>query len=369
MKLRYKIINGFLAVIILMIASLAVAIGYTSDCEPSLSNTASNKAMRAIIYRCYGGPDVLELVEMDKPVPADNEVLVKVRAAGTNPADYHYMRGSPYLMRLLIGLGEPTSNKLGTDFSGVVEAIGSDVTQFKVGDHVFGGRKGAFAEYITVREDGAIALKPDNVTHEQTATIAIAAVTALEAIRDKGQVKAGEKVLINGASGGVGTYAVQIAKYLGADVTGVNSTRNVDMVLSLGADRVIDYKKESYLNQVVKYDVIIDMVANHSLSENLDLLNAGGRLVNVGSVDKGDWIQVLYTPIKTLFMNPFLDDKQIIGFVASIEKDDIDFLGKMMVDEKLIPRLDKGYELAKTADAIRHLETGRARGKIYITMD
>ena len=367
MKLRSKIIIGLFSILTLLIISVAVAIGYTSDCGPARAAAADDNAMKAIIYQCYGGPDVLEYVDVPKPVPADNEVLVKVKAAGINPADYHFMRGSPYLMRLMTGIGKPSGQKMGTDFSGVVEAVGRNVSKFKVGDDVFGGRKGALAEYVTVRENGAIALKPENVSHEQAATLAIAAITALQAVRDKGEVKAGEKVLINGASGGVGTYAVQIAKYFGADVTGVNSTRNVEMVLSIGADNVIDYKKADYATQNTRYDVLIDMVANNSLSTNLEVLNPGGRLVNVGSIEKGDWIQPLIRPTKTLFMNPFIGDKKIIGFVASIKQEDIELLARMMAEGKLTPVLDKGYPLAETANAISHLETGRARGKIFVT--
>ena len=369
MTLKSKIFSSIFAVFFLLISALAVAIGYTSDCEPASASTPNENSMKAIIYRCYGGPEVLEYVDLDKPLPADNEVLVKVHAAGINPADYHYMRGSPYLMRLMTGFGSPTGQRMGTDFSGVVEAIGKDVTKFKVGDSVFGGKKGSFAEYVAVRENGAIALKPDNVSHEQAASIAIAAITALQAVRDKGNVQAGEKVLINGSSGGVGTFAVQIAKYLGTDVTGVNSTRNVEMVLKIGADRVIDYKKDDYITQDITYDVMIDMVANNSLSDNLDILNAGGRLVNVGAIDKGAWIQPLIKPIKTMLMNPFLEDKQIIGFVASIKQEDIELLGEIMAQGKLKPVLDKDYLLAETAAAMKHLETGRARGKIVVKIN
>jgi len=368
MKLRYKILNGILVVLILLIGSVGIAVGYTADCETTTANTAQTNSMKAIIYRCYGSPEVLEYVDVDKPTPTDDDVLVKVHAAGVNPLDWHYMRGKPYLMRLMSGIGAPERQTMGVDFSGVVEAVGKDVSKFKVGDNVFGGRSGAFGEYVIVPESKALALKPNNITHEQAAVVPIAAITALQALRDMGKIQAGQKVLINGASGGVGTYAVQIAKYYGADVTGVNSTRNVEMVLSIGADRIIDYKKDDYTTQDIKYDLIIDMVGNHSLSKNLDVLNPDGRLVNVGSSEKGNWIAPLITPIKTLFMNPFVE-QEIVGFVASMNQKDINVLAEMMQAGKLISVLDKRFPLSETAKAVAYSETGRARGKIIVTVE
>jgi len=366
MKLRYKILNSILAVFVLLIGSVAIAIGYTEDCEPAAA-TASENTMKAVIYRCYGGPEVLEYVDVAKPTPRDDEVLVKVHAAGVNPLDWHYMRGAPYVMRLMSGIGAPNRQTMGVDFAGVVEAVGKDVTKFKVGDSVFGGRSGAFGEYLTMPETKAIAHIPANMTYEQAAAVPIAAITALQALRNMGEVEAGEKVLINGASGGVGTYAVQIAKYYGADVTGVNSTRNVAMVLGIGADRVIDYKKDDYTTQDIKYDLIIDMVGNHSLTKNADVLKPTGRLVNVGSIEKGNWIGPLIKPIQTIFINP-ITDPEIVGFVATMNQEDIEILAKMMEEGKLTPVLDKSYPLAETADAVAYSETGRARGKIIVTV-
>jgi NADPH:quinone reductase-like Zn-dependent oxidoreductase len=369
MKLRYKILNGILAILILLIGSVGIAIGYTADCEPAASSSAQKNSMNAVIYRCYGSPEVLEYVAVAKPTPIDDEVLVKIHAAGVNPLDWHYMRGAPYLMRLMSGIGEPKRQTMGVDFSGVVEAVGKNVSKFKVGDSVFGGRGGAFGEYVTIPESRALALKPNNMTHEQAAAVPIAATTALQALRDMGKLQAGQKVLINGASGGVGTYAVQIAKYYGADVTAVNSTRNVDMVLSIGADRVIDYKKDDYTTQNIKYDLIVDMVGNHSLSKNIDVLKPSGRLVNVGSSEKGNWIAPLITPVKALFMNPFID-QEIVGFVASMNQDDINVLAQMMQAGKLTSVLDnKRFQLSETAKAIAYSETGRARGKIIVTVE
>jgi NADPH:quinone reductase-like Zn-dependent oxidoreductase len=368
MKLRYKILNGMLAILILLIGSVGIAIGYTADCEPAASSSDQENSMKAVIYRCYGSTEVLEYVDVTKPTPLDDEVLVKIHAASVNPLDWHYMRGAPYLMRLMSGIGEPTNQTMGVDFSGVVEAVGKNVSKFKVGDSVFGGRGGAFGEYVTIRETRALALKPNNTTHEQAAAVPIAATTALQAIRDMGKLRAGQKVLINGASGGVGTYAVQIAKYYGADVTGVNSTRNVDMVLSIGADRIIDYKKDDYTTQNIKYDLILDMVGNHSLSKNLDVLNPGGRLVIVGSSEKGNWVAPLITPIKTLFMNPFVD-QEIVGFIARLNQDDINLLAEIMQAGKLNSVLDKRFRLSETAKAVAYSETGRARGKIIVNVE
>jgi len=368
MKLRYKMLNGILAVLILLLGSVGIAISYTADCELPAANSATENSMKAVIYRCYGSPEILEYVDVTKPTPTHDEVLVKVHAAGVNPLDWHYMRGTPYLMRLMSGIGVPNNQTMGVDFSGVIESVGKNVSKFKVGDSVFGGRSGAFGEYVIIPESRALALKPDNMSHEQAASVPIAAITALQALRDKGKIQAGQKVLINGASGGVGTYAVQIAKYYGADVTGVNSTRNVDMVLSIGADRVIDYKKNDYTTQDIKYDLIVDMIGNHSLSKNLDVLNSSGRLVNVGSSEKGDWIAPLITPIKTLFMNPFVD-QEIVGFVASMNQDDIKVLAQMMKEGKLTSVIDKRFTLSETAKAVAYSETGRARGKIIINME
>ena len=369
MKLRYKILNSIFCLLAIFIVSIAILMSYTKDCEPRVATEISGESMKAINYRCYGGPEVVEYVDIAKPTPADNEVLVKVHAAGVNPLDYHYMRGTPYLLRLMgAGIGAPERHSMGVDFSGVVESVGAGVTKFKVGDEVFGGRNGAYAEYLVVPEDKAIALKPDNITHEQAAGVAIAGVTALQALRDLGEVKAGDKVLINGASGGVGTFAVQIAKYFGADVTGVNSTRNIQMVLGIGADRVIDYKRADYTTQDTKYDVIIDMVANHSLSKNIDVLNLDGRLVNVGAVEKGNWIGPLIKPIKSGLMNPMVD-QEIKTLFAVMTQADMNLLAQMMAEGKLRPVLDTKYPLSQTADAIAYSESSRARGKIIIKIN
>src|SRR5215471_9664654 len=240
MKLK-RIIKWMVGAIFLALL-VAFAVAYwtsTNDCDrPTASPTAP---MKALIYCEYGSPDVLKFENLEKPVPNENEVLVRVRAVSVNPLDWHYIRGTPYVMRLGAGLRKPKDIRLGVDYAGTIEAVGKNVTQFKPGDDVFGGRTGAFAEYVAARAERAIVPKPPNLTFEQVASVAIAGITALQGLRDKGKLQAGQKVLINGASGGVGTYAVQIAKALGAEVTGVCSTRNVELVRSLGSDRVIDY--------------------------------------------------------------------------------------------------------------------------------
>ncbi|MCH8308244.1 MAG: NAD(P)-dependent alcohol dehydrogenase [Proteobacteria bacterium] len=323
--------------------------------------------MKAIVYRCYGSPDVLEFEDVDKPTPADDEVLVKVHAAAVNPLDWHYMRGSPYIMRLGVGLGAPTRTSMGVDFAGTVEAVGSNVKRFKPGDEVFGGRSGAFAEYVTVREDRALALKPANMTFEQAASVPIAAITALQALRDKGQLKPGQKVLINGASGGVGTFAVQIAKSYGAEVTGVCSTRNVEMVRSIGADHVIDYTQEDYTKSGQHYDLIIDNVGNHSLLANRRVLNPDGIFVIVGG-PKGNWLAPLMNPIKALMLSPFVG-QEFVMILAKLDKDDLAILGDLMQAGKVTPVIDRRYRLSEVPAAIRYSEEGHARGKIVIDLE
>ena len=365
MKLRYKILNVFLALVGASVAALAIAISYTADCEPTPEVSAGDVTMKAVLSRCYGGPETLEYVDVEQPVAGPTDVIVEVKAAAANPLDYHYMRGSPYLMRLAAGIGRPTDIRTGVDFAGVVAEIGDDVTKFAVGDAVFGGSNGAFAEYVRVRENGAITAKPDTISFEDAAGLGIAAVTALQALRDMGGLAAGEKVLINGASGGVGTYAVQIAKALGAEVHGVCSTRNVEMVRALGADRVFDYKQENYTKSDQQYDLIVDMVGNHSLTANRRVLKPEGRMVLVGG-PKGNWIAPLGPPLKAIMLSPFVD-QDIGALLAVLKADDLAYLAGLMADGRLTSRIDTRFSLADTAEAIRYLETQRARGKVIIT--
>ena len=367
MKRRYKILNGFLAVLGIAILGLAVTLSFTSKCEPVPSIAADTATMKAVVSRCYGGPEALEYLDVARPVPGPKDVIVAVKSAAVNPLDYHYMRGSPYLMRLSAGIGRPSDERMGVDFAGVVTETGDEVTKFAVGDAVFGGRSGAFAEYLVIPEDRAIAAKPDNVSFAEAAAIPIAAVTALQALRDDGLLKSGEKVLINGASGGVGTYAVQIAKALGAEVHGVCSTRNVDMVRAIGADHVFDYKNENYTESDNEYDLIIDMVGNHSLSANRQVLKPQGRMVLVGG-PKGNWIAPILPPLKAAILSQFID-QEIGMMLAVLTGEDLEFLAGLMADGRLTSRLDTEYPLSETAEALRYLETQRARGKVIISVD
>jgi NADPH:quinone reductase-like Zn-dependent oxidoreductase len=367
MKLRYKVTGGILIFLAVAISSLALVLGHTSACGPAPAVSGETELMKAIVYRCYGSPDVLEFEDVEKPTPADNEVLVKVHAASVNPLDWHYMRGSPYLMRLGSGLGAPKDSRMGVDFAGTVEAVGKNVTRFKPGDEVFGGRSGAFAEYIIVPDDRAMALKPSNATFEQAASMPIAAITALQALRDKGQLKPGQKVLINGASGGVGTFAVQIAKSFGAEVTGVCSTRNVEMVRSIGADHVVDYTKEDYTESGQLYDLIIDNVGNHSLLANRRVLNPDGIFVIIGG-PKGNWLAPLINPIKALMLSPFVG-QEFVMLLAKMDKDDLTILGNLMEAGKVTAVIDRHYRLSEVPAAIRYSEEGHARGKIIIDLE
>ncbi len=282
MRLRYKILSTVFAVLLLAVTTLALLIGHTTACPSEPLSASEGEQMTAALSRCYGPPDTIEVVSLAKPVPTENEVLVKIVAASVNPLDWHYMRGSPYLMRLIAGLGTPVDIEMGADFAGTIESVGAKVTRYKPGDRVFGAGWGTFAQYITIDENRAVTYMPDNMSFEQAAAVPVAAITALQALRDKGQIQAGQQVLINGASGGVGTFAVQIAKSFGAEVTGVCSTRNLEMVRAIGADHVFDYTQEDYTESGQKFNLIIDNVGNHSLLANRRALKPGGRLVMVG---------------------------------------------------------------------------------------
>ncbi|MBA3834094.1 MAG: NAD(P)-dependent alcohol dehydrogenase [Chthoniobacterales bacterium] len=324
--------------------------------------------MKAVVYNRYGSPDVLEVRDVKKPVPDDDEVLIKVRAASVNPLDWHFIEGTPYIMRAMgVGLRKPKVPRLGVDMAGQVEAVGKNVTQFKPGDEVFGGKTGAFAEYVCARADRAIVLKPANLTFEQAASVPIAAITALQGLRDKGHVKPGQKVLINGASGGVGTFAVQIAKSLGAEVTGVCSTRNLDLVRSLGADHLIDYTKEDFTKGNERYDVILDNVGNQPLSGFRRALKPNGICVMIGGggPNDGGLIGPMARPIQALLLSPFISQKMSM-FFAELTKADLIVLGNLMQAGKVTPVIDRTYQLSQVPEAIRYLEKGHARGKVVI---
>lgn len=366
MKLRYKLLNGFLACIAVAILALGVVLSHTKDCVPAAEVSLDTVTMQAVVYRCYGSPDVLNVEVVARPVPAGDEVLVKVVAASVNPLDWHYMRGSPYFMRLSAGLGAPEDTRVGVDFAGTIEAVGENVSRFKVGDEVFGGSSGAFAEYVTVRQSRGLALKPAGVTFEEAAAVPIAAITALQSLRDVGKLAAGQKVLINGASGGVGTFAVQIAKAYGAQVTGVCSTRNIDMVRSLGADHVIDYKKTDYTKSTEQYDLIVDMVGNHSVSANRGVLTEQGILAMVGG-GSGDWIGPALNPLKALLMSRFVEH-ELAMVLAELNQEDMTALAGLMEAGKVTSVIDRRFPLSEVRSAIRYSESGRARGKIVVNV-
>ena len=327
--------------------------------------------MPAIIYCEFGGPDVLQFKEIEKPTPADNQILVKVRVASVNPLDWHFMEGKPKIGRAFgMGLRKPKATRIGVDFAGTVEAVGKSVTQFKPGDDVFGGRDGALAGYVCPRENGSVVLKPAGVTFEQAASLGIAGITALQGLRDKGNLESGEKVLINGASGGVGTFAVQIARSMGAEVTGVCSGRNADMVRSLGAAHVIDYTKEDFTQSAQRYDLILDIVPNHSLSECRRILTPKGRYVMIGGGGPDDkpWIGPFGRIIAMLVSSPFASQKMSM-MLAEFNKKDLTFLADLITSGKMTPAIDRRYKLSEASEALRYLEKGHARGKVIITME
>ena len=368
MKLRYKISGVILLLLAVAVLSLAFALSHDSPCGPAPSLPSDAKLMKGIVYRCYGPPDVLKFEDLEKPTAKDNEVLVKVHAAAVNPLDWHYMRGTPYLVRMDAGLGAPGNPRLGVDFAGTVEAVGKDVKRFKAGDEVFGGKYGAFAEYVSVSEERALVLKPANLTFAQAAAVPIAAVTALQALRDKGRIKPGQKVLINGASGGVGTFAVQIAKSFGAEVTGVCSTRNVEMVRSIGADHVIDYTQEDFTKSGQRYDLILDNVGNRPLLEYRRILNDKGIFVIIGGPNTGPWLGPMASPIKAILLSPFVS-QEFVMILAELNKEDLAILADLMQAGKVTPVIDRSYKLSEVPAAIAYLEEGHARGKVVINVE
>jgi len=363
-----KVFGGVAGLFAVSLALLAIAISRDQPCSAAPPLAAGAETMQAISQRCYGSSQVLKLEQVAKPKPAADEVLIRVRAASINPLDKHYMYGTPYLLRLSAGFGAPDFTSAGVDVAGVVDAVGPGVTRFKVGDEVFGAVDGAFAQYATRRASGPLALKPARLSFEQAAAMPIAAVTALQALRDKAKVQPGQRVLINGASGGVGTFAVQIAKAMGAVVTGVSSTRNVDMVRSIGANWVIDYTQQDFTQGDQRYDVIIDMVANHSLSALLRVLEPEGALVTVGSVEMNPWWGPLNRPLKTKLLSFFVSQRLEL-LLASMDAADLDYLAGLAESGQLTPVIDRSHTLAEVPEAMRYLEAGRARGKVVIRID
>src|SRR5438132_7722694 len=324
--------------------------------------------MKAIVYHRYGSPDVLEFEDIEKPIPGDDQVLIKVHAASVNPFDCHFVRGEPYIFRIMMGLRKPKSTRLGVDVAGQVEAVGRNITRFKPGDQVFGASRGAFAEYVCTSES-ALTTKPRNVTFEHAASVPIAGVTALQALRDNGKLHAGQKVLINAAAGGVGTLAVQIAKSFGAEVTGVCSTKSVDMVRSIGADRVIDYTSEDFTRSGQRYDLILDCFANHSFSACRRVLNPQGVYMIVGGQPRR-LIGALIRWITARVLSRFVNQSQKLVLVrAKLRKEDLAILGDLMEAGKLTPVIDRRYRLSEVREAVRYLGEGHARGKVVITLE
>lgn len=367
MTLLTKILLALLLIIAVVTAGFAYTISKTEPCPSVTPATPNGTVMDAVVLRCYGSPDVVRVEKVTKPAPSHNEVLVKIKAAAVNPLDWHDLRGSPYLMRLSSGLGKPKSGELGVDFAGVIEQVGDQVTQFEVGDEVFGGWGGAFAEYMVMPADRAITKKPANISFAEAAAIPIAAITALQSLQRHSKDLTGQRVLINGASGGVGSYATQIAKTMGAHVSGVCSTRNVPLVRDLGADQVFDYTREDYTKSGQTFDLIIDLVGNHSVSANRSVLNKDGSLVIVGG-PKGDWFGPLINPLIAALTNPFVD--QELGLIlARMKQEDLNSLAEMMAAGSLVSMIDRTYPLEKVADALHYSESGRARGKIIVAID
>ena len=325
------------------------------------------KLMKAIVYHNDGSPRALKLADIEKPTAGDDEVLIKVRAASVNAIDIGLLR-HPFMRRIVSALSKLKNNRPGRDVAGQVEAVGSNVTHFKPGDAVFGWCGGAFAEYACTSQS-ALVMKPDNVSFEQAAAVPVAGLTALQGLRDKGKIQPGQKVLINGASGGVGTFAVQIAKSFGAHVTAVCSPRNVDMARLIGADRVIDYTREDFTKGGEHYDLIYDLVANHSFSARRRVLNPNGICIGAGIVGLGNSvIRLLSHLITELVLSRFVRQRFVTS-MTRLSKEDLTILGDLMAAGKVTPVIDRCYRLSEVPEAIRYFEEGHARGKVVITLD
>ena len=367
MKLRYRILLGILAVLVVAVTAGALVVGYDAPCGNVEPPPAGAERMKGVVQLCYGSGDVLKMVELEKPAPGENEVLVRVRAASINPADWHELTGTPYVVRGWMGIGAPASTRFGTDYAGVVEAVGPNVTRFKPGDEVFGARSGSMAEYVTANVDRLIVLKPANITFEQASAIPIAAVTALQGLRDHGRLQPGQKVLINGASGGVGTFAVQIAKVLGAEVTGVCSTRNIELVRSLGADHVIDYTKEDFTEMAERYDLILDNVGNHSVLATRHALAPDGKLVLVSGPKDNAWIGPLSRVGELTVVAKFVSHEMMF-FIAQLTPADLELLAGLIREGKVTPAVDRVYPFEEVAAATNYLGAGHARAKVVVTV-
>ena len=323
--------------------------------------------MRAAVRERFGPPDVVEIRDLDKPVPADDEVLVRVRASSLNLGDWYAVQGRPWVGRTAMGLRKPKDERLGTDYAGVVEAVGKDVTDFKAGDEVFGGRSGAFADYVVAKAERAIVPKPTTASYEEAAAVPVAALTALQALRDKGGLEPGQRVLIHGASGGVGTFAVLLAKALGAEVTAVCSTRSVEQARRLGADHVVDYTKDDFSREGRRYDLVIDVAGTRSWSACKRALEPNGTLVIVGGPRKGKLLGPL-GGVAGKMLGGLFGSRRVAFFIAKFNKPDMELLRELLAAGKLTPVIDRRFDLGEIGDALRYLGDGHPQGKVVITM-
>jgi NADPH:quinone reductase-like Zn-dependent oxidoreductase len=331
-----------------------------------MATTGATETMQAILRPRYGSAHVLELGEVGKPELVDDGVLVRVRAASVNQVDWYGMTGTPWFSRVELGLRKPKSPLLGTDFAGTVEAVGKDVTDFQPGDDVFGGRSGAFAEYVCARK--GVARKPANVSFEEAAAVPVAALTALQALRDKGHIEQGQKVLVNGASGGVGTFAVQIAKALGAEITAVCSTKNVDRMRSLGADRVIDYTREDFTRSGGRYDLLLDVAGSKSWSQCKRVLAPRAIVVLVGGRKGSNRMLGPLGHAIRMWLGSLGSRRKAVFFIAKFNRDDMNVLAELLESGKVAPVVERSYPLSETPDAIRHVGEGHPQGKIVIAV-
>ena len=370
MKTRNRVLIGIGGFFALAIGTLMAVTAHDSPCPaPTPLAEASADTMRSIAHRCYKIPEGLALVRKPIPMPKEGQVLIKVHASSVNPAEWYGASGQPLLVRLGGGIGSPKDDRIGYDMAGVIEAVGPGVSRFQPGDEVFGGVGGALSEYALGREQGAIVRKPENLSFDEAAAIPIAAITALQGLRDHGHLKAGQKVLVNGASGGVGTYAIQIAKAMGAEVTGVCSTRNVELVRSLGADHVIDYTKENFTRADTRYDVILDNVGNHGYFALEKITQPEGYIVSVGGSKSNPWLG----PITRVFLvrsvaQHFVDPK-LPFYIADVNAEDLEVLAGWVREGKLRSVIDRRYPLEQVGAALDYIGSQRARGKVVVILD
>ena len=370
MKVRLKRILKWSAVALLLVVFALVQFAYwtsTNDCGRSIP--AGAEQMKAVRYCAYGPPDVLHIADVEKPVPSDNEVLVRVRAASLNSLEAVIIRDL-WITRLMGGLRKPKNTRFGRDFAGVVEAVGKNVTEFKAGDEVFGVRWGAIAEYVCILEQRAIVPKPANISFEQAGAVGVAGLTALQGLRNAGKIHAGQKVLINGASGGVGTFALQIAKAFGTEVTAVCSTRNAEMARSLGADHVIDYTKEDFTKSDQRYDLLFDNVANRSFAERRQILKSDGICVLAGIGSMGALDDALSRVAGTFAasLRSRFGGQKFERSATTFNKADLALLRDLMAEGKVTPVVEKTYSVSETAEAVRYLQQGHVRGKLVVTI-